>query len=102
MAFFRKYYTIFDVAQDNTRIGLVGGQLPAGYFAVEKEDEDFALPDFYGLLFLTIIIVILLCLLLLIGMKTCCKDHKRIRYSLPIPVIKKKEEVVAQPSPFKP
>jgi hypothetical protein len=32
MAFFRKYYSIFDLSPENTRIGLVGGRLERQIF----------------------------------------------------------------------
>jgi hypothetical protein len=88
MAFFRKYYAIFDLTPENTRIGLVGGKLPAGTYTVEK-DSEFVLPDFWGSLILICLTVCILFALLCFVCRACCSNKGRKRYALDMPVIKK-------------
>jgi hypothetical protein len=98
MAFFRKYYSIFDLSPGNARIGLVGGRLERQIF-VDKNLVQ-ALPDFWGLLFLTIFIVLLLCTLFLCLCKVCCQAQIKMRYSSALPFVAKTP--VIPPSPVKP
>jgi len=97
MAFFRKYYSIFDLTPKSTRIGLVGGRMDVVH-TVDK--EPFVLPDFYGLLFGTIFVVILLCFVCLAICKFCCKTQGRKRFHSPLPVIYRPKVIPA--SPMKP
>ena len=94
MAFFRKYYSIFDLTPKNIRIGLVGGRMERVH-VVDK--EVYVLPDFYGLLFATIFVVALLCFICLAVCKVCCKTNDKKRFHSPLPVINKPKVIPASP-----
>jgi len=96
MAFFRKYYSIWDLTPDNTRIGLVGGRMER--YSQKLDKAPFVLPDFYGLLFATIFVVILLCFILLCLCRLFCRPHDKKRFFSPLPVVNMPKVIPVSPT----